>query len=326
MPADLNRVTLVGRLTRDPELRHTGGGDPICSIRLAVSSRARDEGGNWGDKLQLLRRDRLRPPGPDGRRLPGQGPADRRGRPAVVAGVAGPGRHQAPVGRGDRQRHLLPRLPRRGRRGGGARRRAGGAAAPTTWRRWAPAARERRAGGGERRRPTTRRSPSRAIPARGPRACRPRGLAAGPGGVPGLPALKSRFPRAEADWVRIVAVSRLRPGMRLGRPVYSCSAGVRVPLLQPQAVVTDPCPAGAGARRRVRGLRRRRAVGGDRAHRGDLARGAGPGAPGAARHVQRPSPPRGRRRGSPGSRWSASRASSPGSSASCAATATWCRR
>jgi HD-GYP domain-containing protein (c-di-GMP phosphodiesterase class II) len=39
--------------------------------------------------------------------------------------------------------------------------------------------------------------------------------------------------------VRIVAVSRLRPGMRLGRPVYSCSAGVRIPLLQPSAVVTD---------------------------------------------------------------------------------------
>ena len=50
MPADLNRVTLVGRLTRDPELRHTQGGDPICSIRLAVSSRSRDESGNWGDK------------------------------------------------------------------------------------------------------------------------------------------------------------------------------------------------------------------------------------------------------------------------------------
>ena len=50
MPADLNRVTLVGRLTRDPELRHTGGGDPICSIRLAVSSRSRDETGHWGDR------------------------------------------------------------------------------------------------------------------------------------------------------------------------------------------------------------------------------------------------------------------------------------
>jgi single-strand DNA-binding protein len=50
VPADLNRVTLVGRLTRDPELRHTAGGDPVCSIRLAVSSRARDESGNWGDR------------------------------------------------------------------------------------------------------------------------------------------------------------------------------------------------------------------------------------------------------------------------------------
>ena len=50
MPADLNRVTLVGRLTRDPELRHTQGGDPVCSIRLAVSSRSRDESGAWGDR------------------------------------------------------------------------------------------------------------------------------------------------------------------------------------------------------------------------------------------------------------------------------------
>ncbi len=50
MAADLNRVTLVGRLTRDPELRHTAGGDGVCSIRLAVSSRSRDENGQWGDK------------------------------------------------------------------------------------------------------------------------------------------------------------------------------------------------------------------------------------------------------------------------------------
>ncbi len=39
--------------------------------------------------------------------------------------------------------------------------------------------------------------------------------------------------------MRIVAVSRLRPGMRLGRPVYSCASGVRLPLLQPDALVTD---------------------------------------------------------------------------------------
>jgi single-strand DNA-binding protein len=50
VPADLNRVTLVGRLTKDPELRHTAGGDAVCTIRLAVSSRSRDESGGWGDK------------------------------------------------------------------------------------------------------------------------------------------------------------------------------------------------------------------------------------------------------------------------------------
>ena len=50
MPADLNRVTLVGRLTRDPELRQLPSGDPLCSMRLAVSSRARQEDGTWGDR------------------------------------------------------------------------------------------------------------------------------------------------------------------------------------------------------------------------------------------------------------------------------------
>jgi len=54
MPADLNRVTLVGRLTRDPELRHTAGGEPICSMRLAVNSRSRDETGDWGDKANFF--------------------------------------------------------------------------------------------------------------------------------------------------------------------------------------------------------------------------------------------------------------------------------
>ena len=44
--------------------------------------------------------------------------------------------------------------------------------------------------------------------------------------------------------MRIVAVFRLQPGMRLGRPVYSCSAGVRLPLLQPGAVITQRVRAG----------------------------------------------------------------------------------
>src|SRR6185437_10129400 len=50
MAANINRVVLVGNLTRDPELRHTPRGTPVCALRIAVNSRRRDEGGNWIDK------------------------------------------------------------------------------------------------------------------------------------------------------------------------------------------------------------------------------------------------------------------------------------
>ena len=32
----LNRILLMGRLTRDPELRHTQAGAPVVSFSLAV--------------------------------------------------------------------------------------------------------------------------------------------------------------------------------------------------------------------------------------------------------------------------------------------------
>ena len=50
MAANINRVVLVGNLTRDPELRHTPGGTPVCSLRIAVNSRRKDETGQWADK------------------------------------------------------------------------------------------------------------------------------------------------------------------------------------------------------------------------------------------------------------------------------------
>jgi single-strand DNA-binding protein len=49
MAANINVVVLVGNLTRDPELRHTPGGTPVCSLRIAVNDRRRDESGNWVD-------------------------------------------------------------------------------------------------------------------------------------------------------------------------------------------------------------------------------------------------------------------------------------
>jgi single-strand DNA-binding protein len=48
--ASINRVILVGNLTRDPELRHTPSGTAVCSLRLAVNSRRKDETGQWVDK------------------------------------------------------------------------------------------------------------------------------------------------------------------------------------------------------------------------------------------------------------------------------------
>ncbi len=54
MPADLNRATLVGRLTRDPDLRHTATGDPVTTLRLAFSSRAKDAAGEWGERSNYI--------------------------------------------------------------------------------------------------------------------------------------------------------------------------------------------------------------------------------------------------------------------------------
>jgi single-strand DNA-binding protein len=48
--ANINRVVLVGNLTRDPELRQTPSGTSVCSLRIAVNSRRRDESGQWTDK------------------------------------------------------------------------------------------------------------------------------------------------------------------------------------------------------------------------------------------------------------------------------------
>ena len=49
--ANINRVVLVGNLTRDPELRHTPSGTAVCKLRLAVNTRQKDSAtGQWGDK------------------------------------------------------------------------------------------------------------------------------------------------------------------------------------------------------------------------------------------------------------------------------------
>ena len=50
MAANINRVVLIGNLTRDPEMKHLPSGTALCSLRIAVNTRRKDESGQWTDK------------------------------------------------------------------------------------------------------------------------------------------------------------------------------------------------------------------------------------------------------------------------------------
>jgi len=47
---NINRVVLVGRLTRDPELRALPSGASVCSLRLACSSSRKDADGEFVER------------------------------------------------------------------------------------------------------------------------------------------------------------------------------------------------------------------------------------------------------------------------------------
>lgn len=51
----LNDVKLVGRLTRDPELRYTPQGTPVCHFRIAVSRSYKDRTSNeWKEEVAFV--------------------------------------------------------------------------------------------------------------------------------------------------------------------------------------------------------------------------------------------------------------------------------
>jgi single-strand DNA-binding protein len=52
---NINVTVITGNLTRDPELRHTGGGTAVCEMRVAVNSRRKNgQTGEWEDKANYL--------------------------------------------------------------------------------------------------------------------------------------------------------------------------------------------------------------------------------------------------------------------------------
>ena len=52
---NINRVVLTGNLTRDPELRATGGGLAICKLGIAVNTRRKNSEGQWEEKPNFFR-------------------------------------------------------------------------------------------------------------------------------------------------------------------------------------------------------------------------------------------------------------------------------
>ena len=49
--ANLNKVLLMGNLTRDPELRYTPSGTAVCKLGLAINRRYRDRSsGDWKEE------------------------------------------------------------------------------------------------------------------------------------------------------------------------------------------------------------------------------------------------------------------------------------
>ncbi len=50
-----NRVILVGNLGRDPELRYTPQGTPVCSFTMATNERRKDKSGEMQDQTTWFR-------------------------------------------------------------------------------------------------------------------------------------------------------------------------------------------------------------------------------------------------------------------------------
>ena len=60
---DTNRVVLVGRLTRDPELRSLPSGKAVCNLRIASNSARRDGDGEYSERPNFFDVDAFGPPG-----------------------------------------------------------------------------------------------------------------------------------------------------------------------------------------------------------------------------------------------------------------------
>lgn len=54
MARSVNQVTLMGNLTRDPELRNTPNGQSVCSFSLALNRAYKDQSGEWKEATDYV--------------------------------------------------------------------------------------------------------------------------------------------------------------------------------------------------------------------------------------------------------------------------------
>ncbi|MFA5357009.1 MAG: single-stranded DNA-binding protein [Candidatus Omnitrophota bacterium] len=52
--ANLNKVLLIGNLTKDPELRYTPQGTAVVNLRIAVNRKFKDKNQEWKDEACFL--------------------------------------------------------------------------------------------------------------------------------------------------------------------------------------------------------------------------------------------------------------------------------
>jgi single-strand DNA-binding protein len=80
MARSFNQVTLMGNLTRDPELRTTPSGASVCSFSLALNRSYKNSEGNWQEATDYID---ITAWGPLGERV---AQYLTKGRPALVSG------------------------------------------------------------------------------------------------------------------------------------------------------------------------------------------------------------------------------------------------
>jgi single-strand DNA-binding protein len=54
MARSLNQVTLLGNLTRDPELRDSNNGNAVCNFSLALNRAYKDQSGEWKEATDYI--------------------------------------------------------------------------------------------------------------------------------------------------------------------------------------------------------------------------------------------------------------------------------